>query len=68
MHSQDRRGVYEVVIEPWITLASRTSDFKIFQNKSALDIVREVLGEFGRVYRVLCKRGWDQSLGILPSN
>lgn len=21
-----------------------------------------------RVYRVLCKRGWDQSLGILPSN
>jgi type VI secretion system secreted protein VgrG len=39
--------VYEVVIEPWLTLASRTSDFKIFQNKSALDIVREVLGEFG---------------------
>jgi hypothetical protein len=28
--------VYEVVIEPWITLAGRTSDFKIFQNKSAL--------------------------------
>lgn len=47
VHSQDRRGVYEVVIEPWITLAGRTSDFKIFQNKSALDIVREVLGEFG---------------------
>jgi uncharacterized membrane protein len=23
---------------------------------------------FERVYRVLCKRGWDQSLGILPSN
>ena len=47
VQSQDRRGVYEVVIEPWLTLASRTSDFKIFQNKSALDIVREVLGEFG---------------------
>jgi hypothetical protein len=39
--------VYEVVIEPWLTLAGRTSDFKIFQNKSALDIVREVLSEFG---------------------
>lgn len=47
VQSQDRRGVYEVVIEPWLTLASRTSDFKIFQNKSALDIVREVLGEYG---------------------
>jgi type VI secretion system secreted protein VgrG len=41
--------VYEVVIEPWITLAGRTSDFKIFQNKSALDIVREVLGVMSAV-------------------
>jgi hypothetical protein len=25
-------------------------------------------GLYARVYRVLCKRGWDQSFGILPSN
>ena len=47
VQSQDRRGVYEVVVEPWLSLAARTSDFKIFQNQSALDIVRQVLGEYG---------------------
>jgi type VI secretion system secreted protein VgrG len=44
--SEDRRGVYEFVIEPWVVLAKRSSDFKIFQNQSALEIVREVLGDY----------------------
>jgi type VI secretion system secreted protein VgrG len=44
--SEERRGVYEFVMEPWVVLAKRSSDFKIFQNQSVLEIVREVLGDY----------------------
>lgn len=43
---ENRRALYEAVIEPWLTLATRSSDYRIFQNKTVLDIVREVLGEY----------------------
>ena len=43
---QGRGVVYELVIEPWLELATRTSDYKIFQNKSVVDIIDEVLGEY----------------------
>lgn len=53
--AQDRRGVYEFVIEPWLALAKRSSDFRIFQNQSVLEIVREVLDgyPFSHVDRTL---------------
>ncbi|MEJ1128111.1 type VI secretion system tip protein TssI/VgrG [Variovorax sp. CCNWLW225] len=44
---EGKRALYEVVIEPWLGLAQRTRDFKIFQNNSVLDTVNEVLGAYG---------------------
>lgn len=43
----NRRAIYEVVIEPWLALATRNSDYRIFQNKNVLEIVHEVLSEYG---------------------
>ena len=44
---ENRRALYEAVIEPWLTLATRTSDYRIFQNQNVLATVREVLGKYG---------------------
>jgi len=43
---ENRRALYEAVIEPWLTLATRRSDYRIFQNKTVVEIVREVLGAY----------------------
>jgi type VI secretion system secreted protein VgrG len=47
VRTEHRRSVYAVVLEPWLTLATRTSDYKIFQYKSVTDILREVLSDYG---------------------
>jgi type VI secretion system secreted protein VgrG len=44
---EQRRALYEVVIESWLSLAQRSRDFRIFQNRNVLDIVDEVLGAYG---------------------
>ncbi|WP_412180140.1 type VI secretion system Vgr family protein, partial [Variovorax paradoxus] len=49
---ENRRALYEAVIEPWLTLAVRTSDYRIFQNKSVLEIVQEVLGSYGFAFEL----------------
>ena len=46
VRSEERRGIYQVVIEPWLVLATHTSDFKIFQNKTPLAIIQEVLADY----------------------
>ncbi|WP_239366658.1 type VI secretion system Vgr family protein [Snodgrassella communis] len=46
MGHQGRSVVYELRLEPWLELATRTSDYKIFQNKSVVEIIDEVLGEY----------------------
>ena len=46
MGHQGRGVVYELRLEPWLELATRTSDYKIFQDKSVVDILDEVLGEY----------------------
>ena len=38
---------YEAVLRPWLWLATRRSDFKIFQFKTVPDIIQEVLGPYG---------------------
>ena len=43
---QGRGVVYELRLEPWLELATRTSDYKIFQNKSVIEIIDEVLSEY----------------------
>ncbi|AVS67484.1 type VI secretion system tip protein VgrG [Paracidovorax avenae] len=45
---QDHRFyAYRLRLQPWLWLASRKSDFRIFQNKSVPDIIEEVLGAYG---------------------
>jgi type VI secretion system secreted protein VgrG len=43
---ENRRGIYEIVLRPWLILATRTSDYKIFQNKTPLEIIEEVLADY----------------------
>lgn len=42
---QSNGHAYEVVLRPGLWLLTRTSDCRIFHNKSATDIIKEVLGE-----------------------
>ncbi|RIX74282.1 type VI secretion system Vgr family protein [Acidovorax cavernicola] len=39
--------VYRASVKPWLWYLTRTSDCKIFQNKSVVEILEEVLGEYG---------------------
>ncbi|ABM33905.1 type VI secretion system tip protein TssI/VgrG [Paracidovorax citrulli] len=48
MQGQDHRFyAYRLRLQPWVWLASRKSDFRIFQNKSVPQIIEEVLGAYG---------------------
>ncbi|WP_321785149.1 type VI secretion system tip protein VgrG [Burkholderia pyrrocinia] len=38
---------YELVVRPWLWLATRRSDCRIFQNKAVPEIVQEVLSTYG---------------------
>ena len=38
---------YDAILSPWLWLATRRSDFKIFQFKTVPDIVQEVLAPYG---------------------
>ncbi len=38
---------YKMRISPWLWLATKTTDFKIFQNKTAVEVIPEVLGKYG---------------------
>jgi type VI secretion system secreted protein VgrG len=38
---------YKMRVRPWLWLATRKTDFKIFQNKTVPDIISEVLGKYG---------------------
>ena len=41
---------YELLIRPWIFLLGKTVDFKIYQQKSVVDILHDVLDDYGRPY------------------
>ncbi|MGJ7536152.1 MULTISPECIES: type VI secretion system Vgr family protein [unclassified Variovorax] len=55
---ENRRALYEAAIEPWLTLATRTSDYRIFQNQTVLDIVKDVLGKYGLPFDVRATRSY----------
>ncbi|MFM9922483.1 type VI secretion system tip protein TssI/VgrG [Variovorax sp. H27-G14] len=46
LRSEDRRGIYEIVLRPWLILATHTSDYRIFQNKTPFEIIEEVLADY----------------------
>jgi type VI secretion system secreted protein VgrG len=54
--------VYRASVRPWLWYLTRTSDCKIFQNKSVVEILQEVLGDYGFAFETkLCAayRQWD---------
>ncbi|MDP9603233.1 UNVERIFIED_ORG: type VI secretion system secreted protein VgrG [Variovorax paradoxus] len=58
-----RHSFYRMRLRPWLWLATRRSDFRIFQGKSVPDIVMEVLGRYGHPIEKKLTRGdyrvWD---------
>ncbi|WPH14324.1 type VI secretion system Vgr family protein [Variovorax paradoxus] len=42
-----RHTVYRASVRPWLWYLTRSSDNKIFQNKSVVDILEEVFGDYG---------------------
>lgn len=45
--SHDDQHQYRLVLRPWLWLLSRTSDCRIFQDKKAPDIIKEVFTDHG---------------------
>lgn len=43
---EDRFHLYEATLVPWLWIASRTSDCKIFQHKTAIEIAQDVLADY----------------------
>ncbi|EDH9202105.1 type VI secretion system tip protein VgrG [Salmonella enterica subsp. enterica serovar Newport] len=43
---EGRSVTYELRMEPWVKLLTHTSDYKVFQNKTVVDILDEVLAEY----------------------
>lgn len=46
VQAEGRSILYELTLRPWLWLATRTSDFKIFQSQSIVDIIDSVLSEY----------------------
>jgi type VI secretion system secreted protein VgrG len=42
-----RHTVYRAVVRPWLWYLTRSADNKIFQNKSVVEILEEVFGDYG---------------------
>ncbi|HWT18688.1 MAG TPA: type VI secretion system tip protein TssI/VgrG, partial [Variovorax sp.] len=43
----DRQAFYKMRLRPWLWLATRRSDFRIFQDQTVPEILGEVLGRYG---------------------
>ncbi|WPH12664.1 type VI secretion system Vgr family protein [Variovorax paradoxus] len=46
-HEDDRQAFYKMRLRPWLWLATRRSDFRIFQDQTVPEIVAAVLGHYG---------------------
>ncbi|MEI2266615.1 type VI secretion system Vgr family protein [Erwinia sp. CGal63] len=40
------QAIFEIIIRPWLYLTELTTDFKIFQQKTVVDIIDEVLADY----------------------
>ena len=57
-----RQSFYEMKLRPWLWLATRRSDFRVFQGKTVPDILTEVLDSYGYpIEKRLSReyRSWD---------
>lgn len=59
---ENRRALYELQLEPWLALAARSADYRIFQDMSALDIVQAVLGGYSGGIQTAAKPGYPYPL------
>ncbi|WP_284427989.1 type VI secretion system tip protein VgrG, partial [Acidovorax sp. SUPP1855] len=63
LQGEDHRYyAYRLRLQPWLWLATRKSDFRIFQNKTVPDIIEEVLGKYGHPLQkrlTRAYRSWD---------
>ncbi|RZL63916.1 MAG: type VI secretion system tip protein VgrG [Variovorax sp.] len=60
--ASSRYTVYRASVRPWLWYLTRTSDCKIFQNKSVVEIIEEVLGDYGFAFEKKLSasyRQWD---------
>jgi len=46
LRSENRRSLYEVTLQPWLALAARTSDHRIFQDLDVIGITQQVLADY----------------------
>lgn len=44
------QALYEICLRPWLHLAELTADYKIFQQKSVVDIIDEILSDYNFTY------------------
>lgn len=44
--AEGRHIVYELTLRPWLWLATKTTDFKVFQEKNVVEIIDDVLDDY----------------------
>ncbi|GHT94532.1 hypothetical protein AGMMS49545_15970 [Betaproteobacteria bacterium] len=47
LREEGRNAFYELTMRPWLYLATLTADCKIFQDKTVVEILDELLGDYG---------------------
>ena len=55
---QGRYYLYEAQVKPWLWYATRRSDYRIFQNQSVPDMVKQVLGAYPFQTKFMLSRGY----------
>ena len=60
--ARDGLFVYRFVLKPWLWLLSQRSDCKIFHNKTALDIIKEIFDREGK------KDFDDRTVRVVPDD
>ncbi|MBV8272456.1 MAG: type VI secretion system tip protein VgrG, partial [Cupriavidus sp.] len=46
IRQEGRHNIYRVVLRPWLWLATLTNDYKIYQDKTVIEIIDDVLAEY----------------------
>ena len=44
---EDRLAYYEAVVRPWLWFLGNTTDCRIFQNMTAVEIIEEIFSKYG---------------------
>jgi type VI secretion system secreted protein VgrG len=57
-HEDDRQAFYSMRLRPWLWLATRRTDFRVFQGQTVPEIVAAVLGRYGHPLEQKLSRGY----------